>query len=182
MKQTPAMKTFSRRAFPFLGILKGLQHLINTAWLFAYSLLWNNQVFSVSEKEEAKRCIRDLILTGKDTYTAFLIFCQRVILARQRIDELPADSLALPSVWFDGNNAEGFEVTKEWFHDLKLIRSSLPNHKKELKALAEAVMEFSEEATQKNFHYWRDYFIDRNEPVLLNVFSVFCANHKLNIQ
>ena len=48
------------------------------------------------------------------------------------------------------------------------------------KALAEAVLEFSEEPTIQNFQYWRRYFIDRETPGLLNLFQVTAIQQLCN--
>ncbi len=181
MKQATASKTFAK-SLPTLSFIKGgkdnLKSLINSAWLFAHTVLWNNQVFSGIEISEAKAYIYDWLHSGKKSAKAFVNFCQRIILARQNIHALNTDFLALPSLWLDKDNPDGYVVTKEWLDEVKLIRHSLPNYQIEIKALAEAILEFSEEPTKENFNYWRNYFIEREQPVLLNLFTVFCANQQ----
>jgi hypothetical protein len=185
MKQTPAGKS-STQQLPAISFINGgkenLKSFINTAWLFAHTVLWNNQVFSGIEISEAKAYIYDWLNTGKKTTKAFVNFCQRIILARQNVHALNTDFLCLPSLWLDKDNPDGYRVTKEWLDEIKIIRHSLPNYQIELRALSEAVLEFSEEPTQENFNYWRNYFIEREQPVLLNLFTVFCANQQFNIQ
>lgn len=157
------------------------ENLVNTAWLFAYTMLWNHQTFSGNEIREAKYYIKELLLKARNPRKAFLAFCQRVILARQNIGALNTDLLALPSLWLDGENVEGYAATKEWLQAIKTIRYSLPNYQIEIKAFAEAVLEFSEEPTAKNFNYWRSYFIEHEKPILLHLFGVYCSNHQFNI-
>lgn len=158
------------------------EKLVHTAWLFAYTMLWNHQTFSGNEIREAKFFIKELILTAKNPRKAFLNFCQRIILARQNVAALNTDYLALPSLWFDAENVEGFAATKEWLQAVKSIRYSLPTYQIELRALAEAVLEFSEEPIAKNFNYWRSYFIEHEKPILLHLFGVYCSNQQFNIQ
>jgi hypothetical protein len=187
MKQAAAKK-FSDPS-PIFNVIKGLlfdekessDNLVDIAWQFAYSTLWNNHVFSSIEKNEAKVYIKEWLAKSKKPDKAFINFCQRIILARQNIHALNTDYLSLPSLWFDLDNGDGFAITKEWLYELKAIRHSLPQFKIEVKALAEAVLEFSEEPTSENFQYWRNYFIDRQEPILLNIYTVFCANQQFNI-
>ena len=184
MKQTTITKSFTGTspAFAFINSGKNnLKSLINTAWVFAHTVLWNNQVFSGIEISEAKAYIYDWLNTGKKTSKAFVNFCQRIILARQNVHALNTDFLSLPSLWLDKDNPDGYSVTREWLDEIKLVRHSLPNFQIELKALAEAVLEFSEEPTKENFNYWRNYFIERDQPVLLNLFTVFCANQEFTI-
>lgn len=180
-----AMKTFAN-PLPELSVVFGgknkQKELVDAAWLFAYSTLWNNQVFSTLEKSEAKFYIREWIEGTKKPLKAFSNFCQRIILARQNIQCLNVDFLSLPSLWLDKENPEGYAATKDLLDEVKMMRHSLPNFQIGVKALAEAVLEFSEEPTAENFQYWRNYFIERDEPVLLNFYCVYCANQIFNIQ
>ncbi len=87
---------------------------------------------------------------------------------------------SLPSVWFDKDNQNGFIGTRSWFQEIKAIRESLPNYKQEIKALAEAVLEFSDEPSIKNYQYWRQYFIDKGTPGLLNLFQITAIQQLCN--
>lgn len=153
----------------------------DTAWLFAYSSLWNNLSFSETEKSQTKSLIAGW-LKGKNPRKAFVHFCQQIILARLHIQSLQHQYLALPSIWFDPETTEGYATIKDWLDEIRAIRSSVPDFKIEIKALAEAVLELSEEPTTENFLYWRQYFIEKEEPVLLNLFTVFAANLIYKIQ
>jgi hypothetical protein len=184
MKQA-ALKSFHNPLPDFSVILGGKEQtkdLIDTAWLLAYSALWNNHEFSTLEKSEAKFYIREWIIGTKKPVKSFTNFCQRIILARKNIQSLNPDFLSLPTLWLDKENPEGYASTKEMLDEVKLLRRSLPCFQIEIKALAEAVLEFSEEPTKDNFQYWRNYFIEKDEPVLLNIYTVFCANKQFNIQ
>jgi len=157
------------------------QSLTSIAWQFAYSVLWNNQLFSECEKDEARAHIREFLAASRNPTRMFLQFCQRMIVARQHVHELDS-SVCLPSLFLNKENTEGFAKTRVWFDPIKELRRSLPNYKIEVKALAEAILEFSEEPTQRNFKYWRNYFMDRQEAILLELFTVFCCNQVFNIQ
>lgn len=170
------------QAIPGNKLKSNIDCLTNTAWLFAYSTLWNHQIFSVKEQQEAKHFIKELIGAAKNPRKAFVNFCQRVILARQNVQSLNADFLALPSLWLDAENPEGYALTKEWLHAIKVIRYSIPHYRIEIKALGEAVLDFSEEPTSKNFNYWRNYFIENEQPILLHLFGIYCSNQQFNIK
>jgi hypothetical protein len=152
------------------------------AWQFAYSVLWNNQVFSSTEIRETKQRIKRLLCRLNNPQKTFVSFCQRVVLARQHIETMSMNELAFPSLWFNVNNREGYARTKAWMNEIRAVRRSLPNFQKPLRALGEAVLEFSEAPTEQNYRYWRDYFIDKDEPVLLHIFTVYCANRHFKIQ
>lgn len=185
MKQTVAANPFSNPLPDFSVIFGGKDEvtgLVDTAWLFAYSTLWNNHEFSTLEKSEAKYYIKEWITGTKKPVKAFANFCQRIILARQNIKNMNADFLTLPSIWLDKENPEGYACTKDLLDQIKVVRHSLPSFQVEIKALAEAILEFAEQPTKENYLYWRNYFIEKDEAVLLNMYSVFCANKMFNIQ
>jgi len=154
------------------------ENLINAAWNFAYSSLWNSTQFSAREIRTSKEKIEEYFTLAKNPRNAFLSFCQRVLLARQYVNQAKGRYMPLPSVWFDKNNEYGFAGTKDWYAEIRLVRSSLPNYKEEIKALAEAVLEYSEEPTLQNFTYWRSYFIEKGTPGLLNLFQVAAINQQ----
>lgn len=157
-----------------------LTSLTETAWNFAYSSLWNCTQFSQKEIDTAKEKIEEYLRLAKDPSKAFAAFCQRVLLARQYVNKSVDRYVPLPSVWLDKNNQYGFAGTKEWYANIKSVRESMPNYKSELKAMAEAVREFSEESTIKNYQYWRKYFIEKQMPGLLNLFQVFAIQQLSN--
>lgn len=159
---------------------KSLSHLTNTAWNFAYSSLWNSTQFSGKETEAAKERISEFLRLSKDPQKAFSSFCQRVLLARYYVSKHPSRFIPLPSVWLDRENTTGFAGTKAWYNEIKAIRESLPDYKRELKAMAEAVLEFSEEPTIQNYQYWRKYFIEKQTPGLLNLFQVVAIQQLCN--
>lgn len=177
--------TTSKRSsnIPELTAIKGGQfqtqpteHFVHAAWNFAYSSLWNSTQFSAREIRTAKEKIEEYFLLAKNPRNAFLTFCQRVLLARQYVNSNKGRYMPLPSVWFDRVNEFGFVGTKNWYAQIKAVRNSLPAYKEELKALAEAVLEYSDEPTLQNFTYWRTYFIEKGTPGLLNLFQVAAIN------
>lgn len=153
-----------------------LAALSNTAWTFAYSVLWNSTQFSSKEIQAAKEKITAYLRLATDPRKAFLIFCQRVLLARFLHYPVADDCMPLPSDWLDRTNKKGFAATKQWYNNIKMLRESLPQFQYELKALAEAVLEFGEEPTGKNFRYWKSYFTERQASGLLQLFQVYAVN------
>lgn len=170
----PDLKAIKGRLFETAPV----ENFVNAAWNFAYSSLWNSTQFSAKEIRTAKEKIEDYFTLSKNPRNAFLSFCQRVLLARQYVNGVKGRNMPLPSVWFDKANEYGFVGTKEWYAEIKTVRTSLPHYKEELKALAEAVLEYSEEPTAKNFTYWRNYFIDKGTPGLLALFQVAAINQQ----
>lgn len=152
-----------------------ISRLVSTAWNFAYSALWNCTRFSSKEIATAKEKITEYLSLSRNPEKAFLSFCQRVLLARQYVNKNAGRFIPLPSLWLDRNYEFGFTGTKAWYDEIKTIRESLPDYKAELRAMAEAVLEFSEEPTTQNYQYWRQYFIDKQTPGLLTLFQVIAV-------
>lgn len=153
-----------------------IQHLTDTAWQLSSTSLWNHAEFSDTEKEAARKAIRQYIQASEDPYLAYLVYCQRVLLARQYILSNNMRLMVLPSRWLHPDNQQGFAGTLTWYQRLQEIRNALPLHKIELRALAEAVLEMKEEPTKANFRYWRSYFIEKKAPGLLHLFLATLAN------
>src|SRR4051794_3983043 len=59
--------------------------LTETAWQLSSTALWNHAEFSEVKKEEARKAIRQYLKTSEDPYQAYLVYCQRVLMARQYI-------------------------------------------------------------------------------------------------
>jgi hypothetical protein len=153
-----------------------LGELVETAWIFASSSLWNCSLFSAKEIDTAKESIREYLRLSDTTRNGFLSFCQRVLLARYYLNNSAGRHIPLPSVWLDKNNDKGFAGTKEWFIEIMAVRESLPQYKADIKALSEAVLEFSEDPTEEKFYNWKNHFIERQTPGLLTLFQVFATN------
>ncbi len=154
------------------------QKLADTAWNLAHTALWNNVVFSNQETQAAKTMIKNIISSSKTPVKTYKAFCQRVLLARQYVNNNPDRYIPLPTIWLDHENVTGYAGTESWYQNIQDIRASLPNYKNELKAFAEAILEMSEEPTTQNFQYWRNYFIDNKATGLLGLFLCTIANDK----
>jgi hypothetical protein len=159
-----------------------LDSLVNTAWNFCATALWSNLIFSNKEIGEAKKQMRFYFSRSGNPKTAYTIFYQRVLLARQYLNNANGRFIPLPSIWLNPENDKGFAGTNQWFQKLNDARQSLPHYKIELKALAEAIWELNQEPTQSNFCYWKNYFIERRAPGLLSLFLNTVANQQFQIQ
>lgn len=153
-----------------------IPNLTETAWTFAKSCLWNTRQFSSKECGIAKQHINHFLRTYRNPHKGFSVFCQRIQLAHlYYLDISCGVILTLPSVWLNREQGDGFPITKVFFDDVQRLRESLPAHKRTLKALAEAVLEYSECPSARNYQYWTDYF-KVNEPGYLDLFQLFVVN------
>jgi hypothetical protein len=149
--------------------------LAATAWQFAHCLLWNGLEFSVAEERRAQEQIHALLHAKGDARKAFVSFCQRVLLAQQYLSRSEDRFLPLPTQWLHPGNEQGFSGTHNRLRRIETARVSLPGHRQELKAMAEAVLEMHEEPSSANYQYWRSYFIQAGEPRLLELFQQYLA-------
>jgi hypothetical protein len=150
--------------------------LVHAAWNFAYTALWNQSIFSLAEKDEAKRLVRQYLLSYQHSEKGYYNFCQRVLLAKEYVRQNNQRFIPIPSVWLDNHNANGFAGTEAWMNKLLEKRASVPLYKRNWKALAEAVLEMANDDTEQVFWYWKIYFQERGERELWELFLGIAAN------
>jgi len=153
-----------------------MQHLVDAAWNLAHTALWDTAIFSATEVEGARALLREELTKAPDAYKAYLAFGERVQLARYYVAARPDRYVPLPTVWLHPDNAKGYRGTAAWHQRILDMRASLPVYKIELRALAEGVLELTEEPTVQNFLYWKRYFIEKKAPGLLQLFLSVLAN------
>ena len=146
------------------------------AWNLSYSAFWELLDFSIVEIDTAMKFIKEFIYKGDDPYDNYLIFCQRVIMAYSYIKRENGKYVPLPSNWFDKANDNGFAGTAKWMDALNNKRKALPLYRIELKAMAEAVLEMTEDPTVANFRYWKTYLLDRKQEGLYSLFISVVMN------
>lgn len=153
-----------------------MQHLVDAAWVLATTALWNTALFSATETATARAMITGLFVKAADPYKAYLAFGERVLLARQYLAGSRQRYVPLPTVWLHPDNGKGYPGTEVWHRKVLEVRAALPVYKIELRALAEGVLEMTEEPTVQNFLYWKSYFIEKRAPGLLQLFLGVLAN------
>ena len=153
-----------------------MQHLVDAAWVLATTALWNTALFSATETVTARAMITELFAAAPDPYKAYLAFSERVLLARHYLAGSRQRYVPLPTVWLHPDNEKGYRGTEAWHRKVLDVRASLPVYKIELRALAEGVLEMTEEPTVQNFLYWKSYFIEKRAPGLLQLFLGVLAN------
>lgn len=156
-----------------------VKQLVDSAWNFAYNSLWAMTILSTKEIETVKERIHEFLNSAKSPRQEFLSFCQRILLARQRLNT-KARYAALPSIWLDENNKDGYGGTKPVLEEIMSIRESLPQCREDIQAMAEAVLEFSDIPSLQNYQYWRQYFIKKQNRALLSLFQVTAIQQLYN--
>jgi hypothetical protein len=161
------------------GNINTIDLYTEAAWNLSYSAFWELYEFSIAEIETARQFISGFISNGNDPYANYLTYCQRVLMAYSFIRNENGKYVPLPSNWFDKKNDKGFSGTIKWMDALNLKRKSVPLHRIELKAMAEAVLEMTEDPSVPNFRYWKSYLIDRKQEWLYFLFVSVVMNGML---
>lgn len=133
--------------------------------------------FSTEEIYIAKKYISDHFTLSQNKEEGFIIFCERVLLARKYILADKNRFIPLPSVWLNKYNTKGFAGTKKWHDDTSETRHSLPSYKSEIRSLAKAIFEYGQQPSPENYHYRRDHFTSNREHDLLILFQLFVINY-----
>ena len=182
---TNTSATHKNSCYPHLLLIKGrveyeqqVQTLASLAWQIAYAALWNGEQLSPADKQAATDFILAFIKGSADPRRGYMELVQRVLLARQFHIIHPDCFPFPPARWFGKNTRQGFPRTKKWFNSLETARQSLPMYKIGLIAFGEAVRIMHHNQNAKDFHYWRNYFIERHCHGLLNLFLSIVANMK----
>jgi hypothetical protein len=159
--------------------LEQLNRLTQCAWQIAYTALWNTQQFTAEEMSAAKTFIRCFLQQQQNCKGQYVLFVQRVLLARQYINSHPGTYIPIPSQWFSTNNKNGFRGTESWLAAVQKTRNAQPNYKQALKDFPEAVWQTIQTASPACFHNWRSYFIQQKANGLLNLYLSTIANYCL---
>lgn len=152
------------------------RHLVIAAYYCAYTALWNAAQLSQAEKDAAFEAVRGFIINSENPEKAYAQLVQRVLMARFYSLSNEGVTIPEPSAWFNAGNANGFPGTANWYDRLHKKRQAYPLHRLELKAFPEAILEMVEDASARNFHYWRSWFIGHDNNKLLNLFLSTVAN------
>lgn len=141
---------------------KNIPLMIQAAWYLLVSGLFVFKNYNMATEKTAKAFIRSFIEAGADPYKAYLEFCQRIFMARHYIFQHSGYHFTSSILsWLDPDNKHGFAGTATWFNKLQEKRTIQPTYLLELKAFPEAMLELAEEPAKDNFHYWAEWFIER---------------------
>lgn len=151
--------------------------IIDAAYTFAYTALWGCTHFSEKEIEKAKEQIAEFFAPVKNKEEAFIIFCERVLLARKYVIACSKRFIPLPSVWLDHKNSKGFAGTRTWYEELVTARNSLPAYKSENRVLAAAVLQFNQKPTGETYNKWKNEVRLREKRDLFILFQLYALNY-----
>lgn len=154
--------------------------LAGAAWAIARSLLFSHLSLSSDEVTACITVIRQRLSVWNTGAEGFINLIQRVASFRLHSSSETKQPGLLPSDWFRHGNAAGFALSAPLMEEITRIRASIPGYRSDLKALAEALLEMSEEPTVRNFIYWRDWFSERGMQQAHDLFCIAVTYLQLN--
>ncbi|MBS1773415.1 MAG: hypothetical protein JST82_11205 [Bacteroidetes bacterium] len=147
-----------------------LQTYINAAWSFAYALLWHEQAFNKDEINRAKQHINCYFEFATDKKTAFIAFCERVVLANRFIQAEQSRYVPLPSIWLNRHYEHGFAGTKSWLQRIQIKRQEIPNYLQHISVVAEQYRQYVLNSSVKSFTACRKKLTELKAYGLLQYF------------
>jgi hypothetical protein len=150
--------------------------LLDAAWKFAKTVLWNGQQFSEQEITLVKMKLLVNSLTAPNPENIFHEFCQRILLAKQILVPASGGELPLPSTWFDKSTLNGYAATEGLMKELTVYRKSVPAAMPELNMMARAITEFAKEPTTEKFRQWKEQLQLAKALEMSLLFQLFAAN------
>jgi len=150
-------------------------HMIQVCCDAAYVILWNGSFWGDKERHEVADVVKRFLLNAGNLDEGYAAFIQRLLLARHHLYTKEGLVIQTPDAWFDERNRTGFNRTAVMFDAMEERRRERPLYRIGFKGFADALIGFAEEPSAVNFHYWRNYFAERNSQHLLNLFLCYSA-------
>lgn len=147
--------------------------MANCCWLLSLAALWPSCIITPGEQAAAISLLQKRLTANDNRYQAYLEICQRILLTRQKMIEDPGYGItSLPTRFFNSIE-KGFAASEKWYQELQAQRKNSRIYRLELRALSEAIVEFTEDATAENFDYWKKCFITNNAQDCWMLYSLF---------
>lgn len=153
---------------------ENISAMVICAWELSKTSIWLRSTFPLKEELIAKKFIRQYISNQADRYEAYLEFCQRILLLHKQIMKVRGFIPGAPSRFFDPYNAAGFAVSLDLFLKVQHNRLQWPLFNHAMKAFCEALLDMREEACEEVFHYWINWFRERNALEEYSLFYSCC--------
>lgn len=146
-------------AYDIISIKENVDALCECAWIIgsvSHWILYSNTDQQISK---VKKCIKNILLSYKDPYKAYMDLCEAILEEGQHITGFKCTSVCGPLSWLTvySKNLVILRV------DIIMRRNCNTVSKQKLirKAYAEAVLSMYEEPTPANFNYWISWFKER---------------------
>ena len=154
------------------------QQIVNGAWNFSYSLLWNNKQFNETEIALAKEMLSSYFRKADKPVQAFVEFCERVQLAFQYINLKAGRYASHPLKWLNEHYEHGLNGTKEWHEDLIHERTYIPIHRFELLVMAEAYVRYTAQPTKEVYQLGKMAILHYEQGEILQAYNDAILNYQ----
>lgn len=131
-----------KRATNDPGITISSEQQIRAAWHFAHAILWQEDQFSNKEIKRVNIYLADYFDQHGDPNSAFITFCERVIIAGLQNAAEPG-TLPHPSIWFQPNYRAGFAATAADHTFVIRCRIDNPGYMPEIAILAQHYLQYA---------------------------------------
>ncbi len=143
--------------------------LIDAAWHFAYSALWHHEIISPKEITNCKEFIRHFFQLQVNSKKALIIFCERVLLAKEYFVRYPGQ-LSPPSIWLHHQNDEGFTTTLTWYQQMLVRRQQVPDFRNDLQIVTHYYLQYAVKPSAKWVKDCRNQLMRLKANDLLQIF------------
>lgn len=172
------MATKIRRIIPMHSNRKTIQtpvltpaYLAQSAYAFAYAILWDGQAVSHKEAHFCIAILDDYFKECKNLRQGFIVFCEQVQMAHRSKQRAPIYSTLLsPSEWFTHLYSKDQSHWQSWYSELLRMRTKIPELLKGHALLAHLYLDYIEKPTPGTFHKGHKRLMKSNASHALNCY------------
>lgn len=159
-------------------LISRVDHLSRACWHLSHATLWPEQSFTKMEKDKAIFLIKSYL--KQNSLSAFMDFCERVVLARLQVISERSLILPLPSVWLNENYETGYKATNLLYVQLKEKRKHIPGYMYEIQLLTRYYYRYQVNPNKTSICSCRKALLQMNAYYLLPLFyRIFFYNQYL---
>lgn len=149
-----------------------LKSMIEAATGCCLLALWPGGITEEKEVSLLKQGFRAFLVQQPDQYGRFVELVQRILLTKEYYRLYGrTNKPCLPSLWLA--DASGFLLSASWYKALEKKRKTIPLYKLEWKALAEALLEITEQGSLGLLRYWNNWFLKHNAVTEMLLFHKY---------
>jgi hypothetical protein len=120
----------------------GIPAYVLAAWQLCYAALWPYQKVSPYTSRRCLKFIAGYLAAGNDATTAFIAFCQRIILYNRFLAGSSATVLEYPATWLSPAYKVGYSATVDLARLMDHAGKRRPAHLEGVAALSEGYLQY----------------------------------------
>lgn len=155
---------------------KGDKLMAEAAYWLAICAIWPAKSISNKDAVETCKLVQSIICDGKYRFNNYIALCERILLFKAYAIEYKV-VIPSPLKWFRLELESS--PTSVLYKSLLRKRIKEPLYRLEWKGLAEAVLDLSEDGSDKCIGYWEKWLSERNAFEELRLFSLYSVSGHL---